>query len=210
MAPPALYLLLAQAEAKNGVKVAAQNIFDKGNGAYTGEISAPQLSDAGVEWVILGHSERRAIFGESDEFVASKTKAALDGGLSVILCCGESLEEREAGNTNEVVIRQLSPVADKVKDWSKIVVAYEPVWAIGTGKVATTQQAQEAHEAIRKWLRSTVSEKAADETRILYGGSVSEKNCKELSTQKDVDGFLVGGASLKPACKCFLPWEYWD
>ena len=119
--------------------MAAQNIFDKGNGAYTGEISAQQLKDAHVEWVILGHSERRSIFGESEEFVAAKTKAALDAGLNVILCCGESLAEREAGTTVEVVTRQLQAVADAVRDWSRVVVAYEPVWAIGTGKVATTQ-----------------------------------------------------------------------
>jgi triosephosphate isomerase len=199
VAPPAIYLLLAQQTLRPEVKAAAQNIYDKGNGAYTGEISAQQLKDASVEWVILGHSERRAIFGETDEFVASKTKAALDEGLSVILCCGESLEEREKGVTVEVVTRQLKAVADKVKDWTKIVVAYEPVWAIGTGKVATTQQAQEAHAAIREWLAKTVSSEASEQTRILYGGSVSEKNCKDLSKQKDVDGFLVGGASLKPA-----------
>lgn len=201
ISPPALYLLLTAELVRPEVKVAAQNIFDKGNGAYTGEISAQQLSDAKIPWVILGHSERRSIFKESSEFIASKTKAALDAGLSVILCCGESLEEREKGITLEVVTGQLKAVADVVKDWSKIVVAYEPVWAIGTGKVASTQQAQEAHKGIRDWLRKTVSEQAANETRILYGGSVTEKNSGELSKQEDVDGFLVGGASLKPACK---------
>lgn len=153
--------------------------------------------------MILGHSERRSIFGESSEFIASKTKAALDAGLSVILCCGESLEEREKGITLEVVTSQLQAVADVVKDWTNIVVAYEPVWAIGTGKVATTQQAQEAHQGIREWLKKAVSEKAANETRILYGGSVTEKNSGELAKQEDVDGFLVGGASLKPACELF-------
>ena len=156
VAPPALYLLLAQQTLRPEVKVAAQNIYDKGNGAYTGEISPQQLKDANVEWVLLGHSERRAIFTESDAFVASKTKAALDNGLSVILCCGESLEEREAGTTIQVVTRQLAAVAEIVKDWSKIVVAYEPVWAIGTGKVATTEQAQEAHKGIREWMKKTV------------------------------------------------------
>ncbi|KAI5788340.1 triosephosphate isomerase [Geopyxis carbonaria] len=199
VAPPALYLMLAQSTLRPEVQVAAQNLYDRGNGAYTGEISASQLKDASVHWVILGHSERRAIFGESDEFVAAKTKAALDGGLSVILCCGESLAEREAGTTIDVVTRQLKAVADVVSDWSKIVVAYEPVWAIGTGKVASTEQAQEAHAAIRKWLKETVSQEASDATRILYGGSVTEKNSAELGKQPDVDGFLVGGASLKPA-----------
>jgi len=199
IAPPALYLLLVASLVRADVKVAAQNIFDRGHGAYTGEICAPQLADASIEWVILGHSERRSIFHESNEFVAAKTKAALDAGLNVILCCGESLEQREAGQTVDVVTAQLAAVAAVVKDWSHVVVAYEPVWAIGTGKVATTQQAQETHEALRAWLRTAVGDRAADETRILYGGSVTEKNSAELAKQPDVDGFLVGGASLKPA-----------
>jgi triosephosphate isomerase len=199
IAPPAIYLIGAQKAIRPEIKIAAQNIFDRGNGAYTGEISAHQLKDAGIEWVILGHSERRSIFSESDQFVASKTKAALDSGLKVILCCGESLKEREAGATIQVVTRQLQAVADIVKDWSNIVIAYEPVWAIGTGKVATTEQAQEAHAAIRRWLETAVSKEAAEKTRILYGGSVTEKNSAELAKQPDVDGFLVGGASLKPA-----------
>ena len=135
---------------------------------------------------------------ESDGFVASKTKYALGEGIGVILCCGETLEQREAGKTTEVVMAQLNAVAKEVKDWSKIVVAYEPVWAIGTGKVATTEQAQEVHAAIRKWLAETVGGKAAEETRVIYGGSVSEKNCRELAKEADIDGFLVGGASLKP------------
>ncbi len=127
--------------------------------------------------------------------------AALDGGLGVILCCGETLEQREANKTIDVVTTQLKAIAEKTKDWSKIVVAYEPVWAIGTGKVASTEQAQEVHAAIRKWLGEIVSKEAAEKTRIIYGGSVSEKNCKELAKQADIDGFLVGGASLKPACE---------
>lgn len=201
ISPPALYLLLTSSLIRPEVAVAAQNIFDRGNGAFTGEISAQQLVDAKIPWVILGHSERRSIFHESSEFIASKTKAAIDSGLSVILCCGESLEEREKGITLEVVTGQLKAVADKLseKDWEKVVIAYEPVWAIGTGKVATTQQAQEAHKGIREWLKKTVGEKVASETRILYGGSVTEKNSAELGKQEDVDGFLVGGASLKPA-----------
>lgn len=136
---------------------------------------------------------------ETDKFVADKTKAALDGGIGVILCCGETLEQREANKTMDVILAQLKAVAKEVKDWSKIVVAYEPVWAIGTGKVATTQQAQEVHHAIRKWIGEDVGQKAADATRIIYGGSVSEKNCRELAKEGDIDGFLVGGASLKPA-----------
>ncbi|KAF3043007.1 triosephosphate isomerase [Didymella heteroderae] len=199
IAPPALYLLLTREHLRKGIEVAAQNVYDKPNGAFTGEISAEQLKDSGITWTILGHSERRTILQEDDAFVASKTKAALDSGISVILCCGESLEQREAGTTVDVVTKQLKAVADKVKDWSKIVVAYEPIWAIGTGKVATTEQAQEVHAAIREWLKKEVSSEAAEKTRILYGGSVNEKNCGELAKQADIDGFLVGGASLKPA-----------
>jgi len=199
IAPPSLYLLLAREHLDAPIEVAAQNVFDKPNGAFTGEISAAQLQDSGITWVLTGHSERRVTLGEDDDFVASKTTASLDSGLGVILCCGESLDEREAEKTLDVVTRQLSAVASKTKDWSKIVVAYEPIWAIGTGKVATTEQAQEVHAGIRKWVAEKVSSEAAEKTRIIYGGSVSEKNCKELATQPDIDGFLVGGASLKPA-----------
>lgn len=199
ISPPALYLLLVNELVRKDIAVAAQNVYDKGNGAYTGEISAEQLKDASIHWVLIGHSERRALLGESDQFVASKTKASLAQGLSVILCIGESLEQREAGVTIDVVTSQLAAVSEQVSDWSQVVIAYEPVWAIGTGKVATTAQAQEVHAAIRSWLKQKVSEKAAEETRILYGGSVTDKNSKELAQQPDVDGFLVGGASLKPA-----------
>lgn len=197
-----MYLLLAREHLRKGLEVASQNVFDKPNGAFTGEISVDQLKDSGITWTILGHSERRVLLAEDDSFVATKTKAALDGGLGVILCCGESLEQREKGVTVQHVTSQLKAVADKVKDWSKIVVAYEPIWAIGTGKVATVEQAQEVHKAIRDWLQSDVSAEAAEKTRILYGGSVSAKNCKDLAKQPDIDGFLVGGASLKPECEC--------
>ncbi|CAE6383090.1 triosephosphate isomerase (TIM) [Rhizoctonia solani AG-1 IB] len=198
IAPPALYLLTALTAAKSHIQISAQNAYTASSGAFTGEISATQLVDAGIPWVILGHSERRTLFGESDEVVADKTKAALDAGLSVILCIGETLNEREAGITKDVCERQLEAVKAKISDWSKIVIAYEPVWAIGTGKVATCQQAQSAHKDIRSWLANKVSSKAAEETRIIYGGSVNAGNCKESASQEDVDGFLVGGASLKP------------
>ncbi|KAF2706033.1 Triosephosphate isomerase [Pleomassaria siparia CBS 279.74] len=199
IAPPSLYLLLAREHLRKGIEVAAQNVFDRPNGAFTGELSVEQLKESGITWAILGHSERRVILQEDNSFVANKTKAAIDGGLGVILCCGESLEQRESNKTIDVVTTQLKAVADKVKDWSKIVVAYEPIWAIGTGKVATTEQAQEVHAAIREWLKKEVSSEAAEKTRILYGGSVTEKNSGELAKQPDIDGFLVGGASLKPA-----------
>ncbi len=203
IAPPALYLLLASSElSQPTVAVSAQNVYDKPNGAFTGEISVAQLKDIGIHWTILGHSERRTVLGETDEVVAAKTRAALDGGVSVVWCCGESLEEREAGKTIAVIEKQLAALAAKVSgdDWKKIVIAYEPIWAIGTGKVATIEQAQEVHAAIRKWLKEKVSAAVADETRILYGGSVNGKNSKDLAKQEDIDGFLVGGASLKPEC----------
>jgi triosephosphate isomerase len=204
IAPPALYLLLVREHLNPKIEVAAQNVFDKPNGAFTGEISVSQLKDSNITWTILGHSERRTILGESDAVVASKTKYATDGGIGVIWCCGESLEEREGGKTLDVITKQLQAVKEKLggpEAWKKVVIAYEPIWAIGTGKVASVEQAQEVHAAIRKWLKENVSETVAEETRILYGGSVNGKNCKELAKEKDIDGFLVGGASLKPECK---------
>ncbi|KAF3908530.1 hypothetical protein ABW21_db0206537 [Orbilia brochopaga] len=199
ISPPSLFLLPTAEKVSNNIKVAAQNVFDKPDGAWTGELTVNMLVEHGIEWVILGHSERRTIFKESSEFIADKTKAALDKGLSVILCIGETLQEREAGQTTDVCCGQLQAVVDKISDWSKVVIAYEPVWAIGTGKVATTEQAQETHAALRKWLADKISPEVSEATRILYGGSVNEKNCKDLATQPDIDGFLVGGASLKPA-----------
>jgi triosephosphate isomerase len=201
ISPPALYLTLTRSLADPKIGVAAQNVFDKPNGAFTGEISVEQLKDSKIDWVVIGHSERRVILKESDEFIARKVKAAIDGGLSVIFCIGETLEEREANKTIDVVTRQLNAAAKELtkEQWAKVVIAYEPVWAIGTGKVATTEQAQEVHAAIREWLGKTIDATAQDNVRVIYGGSVSEKNCRELATQPDVDGFLVGGASLKPA-----------
>ena len=205
IAPPALYLLLVRDSLKSEIEVAAQNVYDKPDGAFTGEISAHQLSDSNITWTILGHSERRTLLGESDAVVSSKTKYALDNGLGVIWCCGESLEQREANQTVAVVTGQLAALKEvlgtEASAWSKVVIAYEPIWAIGTGKVATTEQAQEVHAAIRSWLSEKVSPAVAEATRILYGGSVNEKNCKDLAKQADIDGFLVGGASLKPGCK---------
>ncbi|PCH37029.1 triose phosphate isomerase [Wolfiporia cocos MD-104 SS10] len=200
IAPPAIYLLSLKDILRKEIQVAAQNSYFKPSGAFTGEISPAQLADAGIPYVILGHSERRTLFHETSELVAQKTRAALDAGLSVILCVGETLQEREAGQTAQVVQAQLAPVVAALAeaDWSKIVIAYEPVWAIGTGKVATSAQAQEAHADIRVYLAKAVSSAVAENTRVIYGGSVTAANCKELGAQKDVDGFLVGGASLKP------------
>jgi len=199
IAPPSLYLLPVKDLVKSSViSISAQNCYSKESGAYTGEISAVQLRDCGIPWVIIGHSERRTLFGDTDELVASKTKASLAASVNVILCVGETLQEREAGETIAVVERQLAAVAKEVTDWSNVVIAYEPVWAIGTGKVATSDQAQEVHHQIRAWLAKEVSQETAEATRIIYGGSVTAKNCQELGQQADVDGFLVGGASLKP------------
>lgn len=156
------------------------------------------LKDVGVNWVILGHSERRTVFGEPDQLVADKVAHALEAGLKVIACIGETLQEREANKTEEVVFRQTKAIAAAIKDWSKVVLAYEPVWAIGTGKTATPQQAQDVHQSLRQWLKDNVSAEVADSVRIQYGGSVTSANCKELAQQQDIDGFLVGGASLKP------------
>lgn len=156
------------------------------------------IKDTMCDWVILGHSERRHVFGESDHLIGEKVKHALESGLSIIPCIGEKLEEREQNKTNEVCFRQLKEIAANIKDWTKVVLAYEPVWAIGTGKTASPAQAQEVHKCLRDWLKVNVSEDCAKHTRILYGGSVTSGNCKELASQPDVDGFLVGGASLKP------------
>jgi len=195
---PSVYLDYVKQRFPPGVLAAAENCYKVPKGAFTGEISPAMLKDIGIEWVILGHSERRSIFGETDELVAEKCAHALESGLKVIVCCGESLEERESNRTEEVVVRQLTACAKKIKDWGKVVIAYEPVWAIGTGKTATPAQAQETHAQIRNWMKEKVCPDVAEATRVLYGGSVNADNCKELGKQHDIDGFLVGGASLKP------------
>lgn len=195
---PAIYLDYVKSNAPANLEVAAQNCYKADKGAFTGELSPLMLKDVGINWVILGHSERRQIFGESDELIADKIAFALANGLKVIACIGETLEERESGKTEEVVFRQTQAIANKIKDWSNVVIAYEPVWAIGTGKTASPQQAQEVHQSLRKWIAKNISQDVADSVRIQYGGSVTGTNCKELGSQADIDGFLVGGASLKP------------
>lgn len=198
VSPPFVFLPTVQSSLKPDFQVAAQNCWVKKGGAFTGEVSAEMLANLGVPWVILGHSERRALLGESNEFVGDKVAYALSQGLKVIACVGETLEQRESGSTMEVVAAQTKAIADKISSWDNVVLAYEPVWAIGTGKVASPAQAQEVHLELRKWLQSNVSPQVAETTRIIYGGSVNGANCKELGGQADVDGFLVGGASLKP------------
>jgi len=197
VSPPYVFLPSVKNELRSDFQVAAQNCWVKKGGAFTGEISAEMLVNLDIPWVILGHSERRALLGESNEFVGDKVAYALSKGLKVIACVGETLEQREVGSTMDVVAAQTKAIADRVSDWSNVVIAYEPVWAIGTGKVATPAQAQEVHAALRNWLQTNVSAEVAESTRILYGGSVNGGNCKELAAQPDVDGFLVGGASLK-------------
>jgi triosephosphate isomerase len=192
-----VHLTTFQAKLRKDINVASQDAFPS-SGAHTGETPVAMLKDLHVGYAIIGHSERRQK-GESDEVVANKVKAAIDAGITAIACIGETLAERDAGKTIEVVERQLRAIAKAVPAaaWGKIVVAYEPVWAIGTGKVATPAQAQEVHAKLRNFL-STVSPAVAQATRIIYGGSVTGANCKDLAGQADIDGFLVGGASLKP------------
>lgn len=182
--------------ASGGVGVAAQNMHAAESGAYTGEISAAMLQDAGASWVIIGHSERRQLFGETDAGVAEKTRAAMEANIRPIVCVGETLAERDAGETLAVVERQTRAFMDSFLSRPGFgVVAYEPVWAIGTGKVAKPEDAQEVHAHIRELLVE-VSEEVAEATRVLYGGSVKADNAGGLLTEDDIDGALVGGASL--------------
>jgi len=202
LCPPALYVDTvgtALASTKSDVGLGGQNMHDKASGAFTGEVAPAMLVDMGCRYVILGHSERRTLFGETDATVNAKTKAALAAGLTPIVCVGETLEERESGRTQAVVTTQIngSLAGLPPADLEKVVVAYEPVWAIGTGKVATPQQAQEVHALIRGLLGSLASPAVAATVRIQYGGSVKPDNAADLAAQPDIDGALVGGASLK-------------
>ncbi len=197
---PSFLALAAVVERSRGsaVRVAAQNMHEAESGAFTGEVSAPMLVEVGVDAVVLGHSERRQLFGETDEALARKVPAALGAGLEPILCVGESEEARDAGQTEAVLERQLGADLAGVQggDVAGIVIAYEPIWAIGTGRTATPEQAQEAIAFIRDTLR--IRGGAADSVRILYGGSVKPDNAGELLNMPEIDGALVGGASLDP------------
>src|SRR5271170_2713148 len=197
--PPYTDVDAAIASARNSnVAIGVQNVHWKADGAYTGEISAPMLLCLGVTHVIVGHSERRQYFGETDDTVNLRLKAALEAGLTPIVCVGEVLQEREAGLTEDVLRRQCARAFHKVstRKAGKLVVAYEPVWAIGTGKTATPQLASEAHSLIRGEAATTFGQEFADQLRILYGGSVKPENAKALMSQDEIDGALVGGASL--------------
>jgi len=188
----------AEAARNSNIAVAAQDMHWEREGAFTGEISGPMIKEAGAEYVIIGHSERRTLFGETDEAVNRKVRAAIAANLIPIACIGETLAEREAGATLSVLDRQIKAGFDGITgdQVGALVIAYEPVWAIGTGRTATAGQAQEAHAHIRQRLRQWFGGAAADECHVIYGGSVKPDNTKELLGQPDVDGALVGGASL--------------
>jgi len=198
--PPFPYLAqVGAAVAGSGVELGAQNVWNEKPGAYTGEVAVDMLVDVGCQWVILGHSERRSILGETDELILKKSLAAVAQGLSVILCVGETLSQRQAGETEKVLDGQMQGSLAGIDEqtFSKFVIAYEPVWAIGTGVTATTEQAESAHLHLRRWLQTRYNSGVAAATRILYGGSVKPQNAQSLLEQPDVDGALVGGASLK-------------
>ena len=181
------------------IKLGAQNMYFETSGAFTGEISASMLKSVGCEYVILGHSERRTIFGETDELINNKIKKANASGLKPIFCVGELLEEREAGITDKVIEKQIKSGLKDIssEEMGNVIIAYEPVWAIGTGKTASPEQAQEVHKFIRSLINEKYGDSISDKIVIQYGGSVNNKNAKELLSQKDIDGALVGGASLK-------------
>ncbi len=195
--PAILIPEMTKAAAGSNIKIGAENVHWAANGAFTGEISADMLKEYGVEYAIIGHSERRQYFGETDETVNKRTLAALNAGITPIVCVGELLEERENGTTEKVLLKQLTDGLKGVEDITKVVIAYEPVWAIGTGKTATDEQAQETIAFIRKTIGQLFCPKCAEKIIIQYGGSMNACNCKGLMAQPDIDGGLIGGASLK-------------
>lgn len=200
IAPPFVYLQLAVDMAKNtSLTISAQNCYPKSSGAYTGEVSPSMLSDIGVKMCIVGHSERRQYFNESDDFISEKVRALLDIRISPILCLGETLEEREKGLTFKVVEKQVRNCLSLVKqdEILRVVIAYEPVWAIGTGRNATPEQADEVHEFIRNIITNIYDERISREVRIIYGGSVNPSNAYDLMSRENIDGALVGGASIR-------------
>ncbi|MFO0861168.1 MAG: triose-phosphate isomerase [Phycisphaerales bacterium] len=200
--PPFPYLLSVRSilrDRGSSIKLGAQDCYHKPDGAFTGEVSLDMLKDCGVQTVLVGHSERRHVIGESDEMINTKLRAVVDAGLIAILCIGETLDQRESGHTDPVNQRQLrTGLADVSADaFERIVIAYEPVWAIGTGKTATPEDAQDVHGKLRKLLAQMYNTDVAQRTRIIYGGSVKGANAEELFRQPDIDGGLIGGASLK-------------
>jgi triosephosphate isomerase len=204
IAPPFVYLdAVGQAIAGSEVLLGAQDVYFEKNGAFTGEISIEMLKDLSVKFCLAGHSERRHVIGESSSIVARKAQAIYDSGMILIHCVGEKIEQRDAGQTFEIVRNQLGELASAMQDPERLVIAYEPVWAIGTGRNATDGQAQEVHAFIRQHIEKKWNKDFADRVRIQYGGSMKPDNAKGLLSQPDVDGGLIGGASLKP--ESFLP-----
>ncbi|MFT3786624.1 MAG: triose-phosphate isomerase [Tepidisphaeraceae bacterium] len=198
VAPPFPYLcVVSKAIAGSGVLLGAQDVYFENDGAFTGEVSIAMLKDFGVQFVLTGHSERRHVIGETPAIVGKKAAAVLNAGLILVHCVGEKLEQRDAGKTLDVVREQLNELPKDLKDASKLVIAYEPVWAIGTGRVATDAQAQEVHAFIRGELAKTYGKAFADAVTIQYGGSMKPDNAKGLLSQADIDGGLIGGAALK-------------
>jgi triosephosphate isomerase len=195
--PPSLYLELSSDIANDSnFHISAQNVNDNISGAYTGEISAAMLHSMDLKYCIIGHSERRKYYSESDEMINAKLKKLHENEMIPILCIGETLEQREQGITKDIILEQLNSGLKDIKIENNVVIAYEPIWAIGTGKTATPQQAQEIHSLIRKWLEEHYSKNISEETSILYGGSMNPENVKDLLYQQDIDGGLIGGASL--------------
>lgn len=195
--PPSLYFeICSDFTQDREISIGAQNVSEHEFGAYTGEISAPMLSSMDLDNCIVGHSERRKYFAESDKIVNSKIKSLLEYDIDPIVCIGESLSQREKGITKDVIQQQLSGTFKDIDLNSNIIIAYEPIWAIGTGKTASSKQAQEIHKFIRNWIKKEYSNKVAEEVHILYGGSMKPHNIEELIKQPDIDGGLIGGASL--------------
>ena len=203
LSPPFIYLqqIVKDCQSRADVLIAAQNCNANDNGAFTGEVSANMLASIGVDYVILGHSERRQLFGESNEILNLKISQALSNNLNVIFCCGEDINQRENNQHFKIIEDQLNSTIFKlsVDDFSKIVIAYEPIWAIGTGKTATSNQAQEIHNHIRLLIKNNYDQELSNNTSILYGGSCKPTNAKAIFSQNDIDGGLIGGASLQSA-----------
>jgi len=198
--PPALSFAAAVSARPAGVRLGVQNVHFEADGAFTGELSVAMAREAGATHVLVGHSERRHLFGETDEMVARKTRAVLERGLTPVVCVGETLEERRAGHVDRVILRQLEAVLPVTQEFeaSPLLVAYEPVWAIGTGETATPDDASAAHGTLRERLEEALGTARGSNTALLYGGSVKPANARELMNSAEVDGVLVGGASLSP------------
>ena len=199
-AVPAPFLAVCADKAPEGLHILAQNVSADGFGAHTGEYTADMLKSCGVDGAIVGHSERRARFGDTDAAVAAKVDALLEAGLTAVFCCGETLQEREGGRAEDVVLQQLQAGVLRlpVDHMDRVVVAYEPVWAIGTGVTASSDQAQDMHASIRGWLTEAFGAEVAQTVPVLYGGSCKPSNAAELFSQQDINGGLIGGASLNP------------